>query len=978
MKVLVLLPLSGQMIAPFTKPFVPGFIAGFHAIYARLKAFGEHVPDLTIDVVDLAAQANNQNKDINQLKNAAREACKVFTLDDYSVLVSGTSPISNELFSESCGLGERFTAPHFLVAFDKDIVQRNRNSSIRLLPHYGLEFVNFVQLLSEHRTKSCLFVGVDDDASNRLFKDLEAISKTLRRTAHLDKLMLAWDVAQWQFTAETMDVMKRFDFLILAVYSYQLKTLADQLMKLDGKIIFVNIDGIDLVNNLEKEVSSDLVNFVNCVKKFNPRTHAASWNFSRQPKTLFQTPVQEEIKVNFFDCNHRILDKDSSVFSDKLHCPSDSINRYLLNKYVAGYAFDTACISVIAEQKRIAEQKKPHNEANSGGERLEKKHIVDSLPFQGVTGTVIVDDAGDLSSPLRFADMELSNGNLRIKELDSIFAQDSGDLLGGKHQPSISSLVKAFVGSSIVPTDHVCFLDVAYNDQQTDGDEVHWIVAAPSVESITQYKEAIKQVGEEHNGHLIGNHPSVLALLPRLKNRFAVSAEELESLGSDPVPIYRVPETLEELKNLHSFIDNRITNSTNWSIELIEYLTSVLPPPTDNTDKKHPCIPKFSAMVATESKLRYSDLKCNAPVAPPALSNLWRALGCSLAEKRDNHSCFRSSSGNPLQRIYMCPIYFHPREDQCVSGYPSDDSRLGNYRIAQVYLGIGWPYDDNGLLQKKAEQEALNILESVRALLLEHATVERLEAKLRKKISEAQYAAQAHEIKRIRRHIHSDSPPFILELIRNYFNSLFASGMSVEEIQVIDSTSSHYYLGYGQGKNLGDFVANAIKIAVQIELLDDWSRQFVGESSLQYGGTPWPEDCKLRMLSDNEVQKMQSIFRWSEESLKSVSVTSIKKTERFHFFGALVCLLRNVVRYCDREYSINVKITGRSIQFRNHKHCGFRNATKHESVGRTAEAVRYFVRNYAPSREGVISMGLQVDSRYISIIPIPEDLTINA
>ena len=248
---------------------------------------------------------------------------------------------------------------------------------------------------------------------------------------------------------------------------------------------------------------------------------------------------------------------------------------------------------------------------------------------------------------------------------------------------------------------------------------------------------------------------------------------------------------------------------------------------------------------------------------------------------------------------------------------------------------------------------------------------------LSQKITHSQYEAQAHEIKRIRRHIHPDSPRLVLDLIRCYFNSLFASSLAEVE-QVMDSSSSVYYLGYGHGENLGDFVANAIKIAVQIELLDDWSLTYVRKDHTRYGGTAWPDDEELRRLSDHRVKEIQSSFIWTSESFKSASVTSIAKSARFHFFGALVCLLRNVVRYYDPQCSVNIDIADGSMKFTNQECGGSSNATSHESVGRTGEAVRYFVRNYAPRQERVISLGGQDNSGYISIIPIPEDLIINA
>lgn len=705
MQVLVLLPLSGDIIAPFTRPFVPGLVQGFHSAVSRLKAFGEVVPNITLDIVDLAAANRNSDSGIKTLTNAAKEACNNFNLATYSALVSGTSPISNMLYSKECKIQSRFSGPHFLVSFDKDIVRKNRETAIRLIPNYGIEFTSFADLLAKEESSNFLFVSVSDDASENLFDHLRMISTTCAREVRLEKLMLHWQLDQWPADAEIKAMLSSFDFFIIVVYSYQLEKLAGILSSLDcSKRVFLNLDGVDLIDGIVEE------KFLRFVENSSPLIHTPLWTLRGSSVTNYRGPEQREVTVRFFDARKRPLDDGAFGISEES----------LLRKYLAGYAFDTASILLLSEQKRLA---RPGAQSDNP---LSKYDVIGSLPFQGITGTLVVDEAGDLKSPLRIARMRSFRGKLKLDEVEPTQSGQIGDMAGDKHQPSISALIKSIVGSSLVPTRQVCFLDVAYNDQQADRDKIHWVVAAPSVATINEYKKLIKEFGGEYQGYRLGNHPSVLGLLPRLVNRSAVSQEELELLRGSRTPFYRIPQDETELANFRRFIASADTNNANWIVELADYLTGILP--QQNAPHPHDAFPEFPGLVATETEDKYSEFAGSAKSEVPPLMDLWDHLCKTVARRRDEVSCFMSCSGDPLRRIYLCTIHFDPREEGTISGYPTDENTLSNYRLAQVYLGIGWKSDDpNGAEKARAEQEALTLLESIRAVLLGHATIERLQ-----------------------------------------------------------------------------------------------------------------------------------------------------------------------------------------------------------------------------------------------------------
>jgi hypothetical protein len=91
-------------------------------------------------------------------------------------------------------------------------------------------------------------------------------------------------------------------------------------------------------------------------------------------------------------------------------------------------------------------------------------------------------------------------------------------------------------------------------------------------------------------------------------------------------------------------------------------------------------------------------------------------------------------------------------------------------------------------------------------------------------VASAQYIMQAHEVRKVIRRIHSDTSPFALDKIRQYFNILF--GINEDMIESfyngISNRVHRYHDRYDVGKDFSDFVYNAFHIAAEIHIIENF------------------------------------------------------------------------------------------------------------------------------------------------------------
>lgn len=689
------MPITGKFIAPFCKWFPYGFIDGLNATIGKFEAFGASPQEIEVEVIDLGTI--NQNPEVVEMQKAAISYLNATEVSKYDVLITGTSPISREVLDQNkCDL-TRFKGVHFLVAFDKDLVTEHLDNCMRVLPSYALEFCNYVEELLRLKPKMCGFLYIDDETSVRLVNDFrEACHKLLPET-EIIPIALAWEADEWntQTVARIEEVFGKCELTIISTYSTHLQKLSELWKQIASPTqqVLICLDGIDLLDNEASEAA--LLNFAG----------------DHPPRMVVPRCVFDSLRLP------SPISQSSRVTVRWLTPAGDSIERENLNfqqKYVALFGFDTATAIVsTAVNPDFVSKNLP----------LSKKDFEWTFPFQGTTGLVAINRVGDLSVPLNVVGIQNKNNRVVLAKASSGIASSKTSTLNDSSKSSSMSLrIKEMLGTLSGVERFLCFVDVTYQDTEVDKN-IHWIVAAPSYSAISCYQKVVSQfvqrmeASEEAKGYRVGNHPSVQALLPRLVPARAVKAQEIEQI-SNGTPFLRIPETLTELKQLFAFVEK---NDSAWRIELVDYLSSVLDKPEQLVPRK---THQLSNLVCWRKETDYREITKTQPSnTPPELTDLWKAFAKEAKEMRDQSQSMMSNAGEPLREIYMAPIYISPNQPDRISGYPTDLDEFKGFRIAQVYLGVGWNSDADQLI---AEQFAISTVETIRSWLLEQTTVERL------------------------------------------------------------------------------------------------------------------------------------------------------------------------------------------------------------------------------------------------------------
>ncbi len=698
-RVLILLPCTGDVIAPFCKAFPLGFESGIHAALKKFLAFGDEPGRVTIDIVDLTRNASpNDEMPLRPLIDAAERACNHFPMEDYDVLVSGTSPISSHLLGK-VGAVSRFKGVHFLVSFDKDIVRSYPENCVRLLPHYGLEFPLFIQEIKRVSPRRCVIAHVDDEhtttSSYRFFKDIrKACIESVDSQIEVVSLPIHWSEAtRIERERSTIETIKGCDFLILSTYSEQLKQISALCDRIDAKLfpkeVLINLDGVDL---LGKKVTV----LAGLMHNSTPRVIAPACVLEglHLPQTCHDS---SRVTVNWYDAN---LDKlDLSPVQD---------NKFRSN-YVAAFAFDSATAIIYSKQSKGSK---------GASLRLTKPDLTSVLPFRGYTGQIALDDSGDLRTPLRLARIDPAAKEIAFLPVVSNTSTTSAPL--GGRSVSFSNKIKEMVGLFPFSTRYLCFVDITHQDLHQGDKDLSWVVAAPTYSGIDAYKRIIESFGEESRGYRIGNHPVVKALLPQVTSVSSVSENDLAVLPSG-MPVFRVPESDADLSQLFAFVRSNQHHSI-WQIELVDCLQAQLP---QALNESRPFETELSALAFSAEETKFSKLAQGeiGSEEAPSLSRLWKEFSEEATRVRDHEKGLRSNAGIELRKLYMVPVYLKPYGDQSNFHYAQSVEDLDRFRIAQIYLGIGWSHDSERI---EAEREATLVIENIRSWLLEQSSKERI------------------------------------------------------------------------------------------------------------------------------------------------------------------------------------------------------------------------------------------------------------
>jgi hypothetical protein len=743
-RVLILLPCTGNVIAPFCRTFPLGFESGIRAAIKKFRAFGEEPDSVHIDIVDLARNASpNDEMPVRPLIDAAERACNHFSMEDYDVLVSGTSPISSHLL-ERVEAVSRFKGVHFLVSFDKDIVRWHPENCVRLLPHYGLEFPLYIQEIKRVLPRRCVIAHVDDEhtttSSYRFFKDIQkACTESLGSQIEIVSLPIRWnEPTSPERNRRIIETIKGCNFLIVSTYFEQLKKISQLCEEINEqhfpKEVLINLDGVDLLGE-EVGIVKGLLRNRNA-RVIAPECVLGKLHF---PATFCYS---DRVKVNWYDANFKIL-VTSPVQDFKFS-----------SNYVAAYAFDSATAIIYGKQSKVSE---------GAGLRLTKPVLTAVLPFRGHTGQIALDISGDLRVPLRlaqiqqistssqqptFRDVRTPPGNkiaptAEVIDFVPIISNTSTASASlNSSSGTFSQRIREMLGLLSFSTRYLCFLDVTYQDLHQSDKDLSWVVAAPTYSGIDAYKKRIIECfGDKSHGYRIGNHPVVKALLPQVTSVSSVSEDDLAVLPNG-MPVFRIPETDAELATLFAFVRSNQHDSI-WQIELVDSLQAELRRATNESEPfetEHPAL-AFSAEETKFSKLAQSEIGSEEP---PPLSQLWKEFSEQATKARDDEKRLRSNAGIDLRKLYMVPVYLKPHGDQSNFNYAQSVKDLDRFRIAQIYLGIGWSDNSERI---EAEREATLVIENIRSWLLEQSSKERIAKFERRAGAAVVQTAFGHQVK---------------------------------------------------------------------------------------------------------------------------------------------------------------------------------------------------------------------------------------
>lgn len=736
-RVLILLPCTGKVIAPFCSTFPLGFESGIHAAIMKFLAFGEEPGSVKIDIVDLGKNASpNDEMPVRPLIDAAERACNHFPIEDYDVLVSGTSPISSHLLKE-VKVDSRFNGVHLLVSFDKDIVRSYSQNCVRLLPHYGIEFPLYIQEIKRVSPQRCVIAHVDDEhtttSSYRFFKDIQkAYLKSVDGQTEIVPLPIHWSEATWnKRERSTIETIKGCDFLILSTYSEQLKRISTLCERIDEKHfpkeVLINLDGVDL---LGKEVAM----LAGLMRNSTTRVIAPECVLGgvQLPQACHDSG---RVTVNWYDAN---LDKTdiSLVQDDKFR-----------NNYVAAFAFDSATAIIYSKQSKRSE---------GVSLRLTKPDLKAVLPFRGYTGQIALDDSGDLRTPLRLARIDPEAKKIAFLPVISHTSSATAPL--SSSSGTFYRRIQEMVGLLSFSTRYLCFVDITHQDLHQGDKDLSWVVAAPTYSGIDAYERIIKGFGDKSHGYRIGNHPVVKALLPQVTSVSSVSENDLAVLPSG-MPVFRVPETDADLSELFAFVRSNRHHSI-WQIELVDCLHAELPRALNESG---PFETELSALAFSAEETKFSKLAQSeiGSEEPPPLSRLWKEFSEEATKVRDHEKRLRSNAGFDLRKLYMVPVYLKPYGDQSNFHYAQSVEDLDRFRIAQIYLGIGWSHDSERI---EAEREATLVTENIRSWLLEQSSKERI-AKFERGVGvEQAIMAFGHQVKTLAGGISGDQKKWLFPL----------------------------------------------------------------------------------------------------------------------------------------------------------------------------------------------------------------------
>jgi hypothetical protein len=230
----------------------------------------------------------------------------------------------------------------------------------------------------------------------------------------------------------------------------------------------------------------------------------------------------------------------------------------------------------------------------------------------------------------------------------------------------------------------------------------------------------------------------------------------------------------------------------------------------------------------------------------------------------------------------------------------------------------------------------------------------------------AQYAFEAHEVRKVIRFIDSSYPPHVLEEVKYYFNTLFAA---TYDHDYLSGTEGILPPEFAKGENFKEFFTNAMLVASRIELMVkklerhrsyETREELHGEAEAEVSRLDFCARCEAEPLSDD---KMGWQTRWA-------------------LCSTLICVLRNVLKHSRALTPVFIDIeedenSHRTIVIRNvsrqaHSETQPRHSPANYVPGKSYEAICYLIKQYEGD-PGKVKMQPEVlgDYDYVTTVPFP-------
>jgi len=224
-----------------------------------------------------------------------------------------------------------------------------------------------------------------------------------------------------------------------------------------------------------------------------------------------------------------------------------------------------------------------------------------------------------------------------------------------------------------------------------------------------------------------------------------------------------------------------------------------------------------------------------------------------------------------------------------------------------------------------------------------------------------QYFAQAHEIHKLVRFIHPETPEFALHEIRKYFVAIFGSVNYVLEELGTPTLSNEFNFG----NTLSELIMNAFTYARHIEILSNFARD---------GEVPDSKELYEEKIRQKNINTQLIFDAFPTVKLPLEDYT--KKVNLLYFFMALTAAFRNINKHHLDKSSIRIYIYEKDnlrIINKYQENNLFQGLIDHP--GSTGKTLEYFLGKYAPGKASRSARLSDKDKQsWETILPIPNFL----